>query len=153
MLQNYFLLILTAARWLLLLILVLFLFLLLLAFSWAARIVDITSVAVYSQLTCKIAKIQNIYSNVHNNAYWITNCLCTTKTRTIISIQVSRIGIENTVDMNSPLLSICWRENSRECFVANSFIFSDINTANTGNSEWEKEREREKNKEQREIYM
>lgn len=51
---------------------------------------------------------------------------------TIISMQFNRIGIENTVEMNRPLLSkYCSRENDLQFFAANSFIVSEKNTNNT----------------------
>ena len=44
---------------------------------------------------------------------------------TIISMQLSRIGMEKTVEMKSPLLSkYCCRENDRQWIAATSLIDS-----------------------------
>lgn len=52
------------------------------------------------------------------------------------SIQFSKIGIENTVDINNPLLSkYCWRENVVQCRAANSLIVSEKYTNNTVNKQ------------------
>lgn len=54
------------------------------------------------------------------------NCVELYSQLPIISIQFNRIGIENTVDMNRPLLSkYCWRENEVQCRAANSLIYSE----------------------------
>lgn len=45
---------------------------------------------------------------------------------TTIIIQFSNIGIENTTDINRPLLSkYCCRENKAQLFAATSFILSE----------------------------
>lgn len=47
-------------------------------------------------------------------------------------MQFSRMGIENTVDMNRPLLSkYCWRENDLQWRAASSLIVSEKYTNNT----------------------
>lgn len=47
-------------------------------------------------------------------------------------MQFNRIGIENTVDINNPLLSkYCSRENDFQCIAASSFIVSEKYTNNT----------------------
>lgn len=47
-------------------------------------------------------------------------------------MQFRRIGIENTVEINNPLLSkYCCFENARQFFAAISFIFSEKYTNNT----------------------
>lgn len=47
-------------------------------------------------------------------------------------MQFSKIGIENTVEMNRPLLSkYCSRENNRQFIAANSFIVSEKYTNRT----------------------
>lgn len=60
------------------------------------------------------------------------NCVELYSQLPIISIQFNRIGIENTVDINKPLLSkYCWRENVVQCRAANSLIYSEKYTNNT----------------------
>lgn len=47
-------------------------------------------------------------------------------------MQFKRIGIENTVDMNKPLLSkYCSFEKDIQCFAPNSLIVSEKYTSNT----------------------
>lgn len=51
---------------------------------------------------------------------------------TTIIIQFRRMGIENTVDMNNPLLSkYCSLENDFQYLAPNSLIVSEKNTSNT----------------------
>lgn len=60
------------------------------------------------------------------------NCVELYSQLPIISIQFNRIGIENTVDINKPLLSkYCWRENLVQCWAANSLIYSEKYTNST----------------------
>lgn len=59
-------------------------------------------------------------------------------------MQFNRIGIENTVEMNKPLLSkYCSRENDRQFLAANSFIVSEKYTSNTKMKNKEEEEETE----------
>lgn len=54
-------------------------------------------------------------------------------TLTTIIMQFSNIGIENTTDMNNPLLSkYCCLENNAQFLAATSFMLSEKYTNSTG---------------------
>lgn len=94
--------------------------------SWAAFTFDINTVELYSQL------LWNGTENMKKK-YWnlgeIWRCH---RSRTIMSMQFSRIGIEKIVDMNSPLLSkYCSRENDFQYVAPKPLIVSEKYTSNT----------------------
>lgn len=91
----------------------------------AALFSDWTSIALSCTANCPVWKweLSSISLEIH---------MIVSNELTIISIQLSKIGIEKTVDMNKPLLSkYCCRENDLQWMAANSFMFSEKYTSNT----------------------